>query len=90
MHDLVDHSIDHKMGFCNSCGDSLNGNQKVVGKHQVIDIPPIKPVVTEYRIYSIVCSCGKKNTSQYPKEALAPISYGGTVESMIGYLSVRQ
>ena len=47
-------------------------------------------MVTEHRIYSTVCTCGKRNASTYPKEALAPVSYGSTVEALIGYLSVRQ
>jgi transposase len=90
MYDDVDHITEHKMNFCICCGDRLSTDQKLEGKHQVIDIPPIKPIVTEHRIYSTVCTCGKTNASKYPKEALAPVSYGSTVEAMIGYLSVRQ
>jgi transposase len=88
MHDNVDHIIDHKMDFCTSCGEELLGSQEFIGKRQVVDIPPIKPIVTEHRIYSTVCQCGKNHTSFYPKEDSAPISYGNSVEAAIGYLSV--
>jgi len=90
MYDAVDHVKDHKLGFCTCCGIKLSEDQEFVGRHQVVDIPPIKPIVTEHRIYSTTCQCGKTNTSQYPKEASAPISYGNSVEAAIGYLSVGQ
>ncbi len=90
MHDNVDHIIDHKMDFCTSCGEELLGGQEFIGKRQVVDIPPIKPMVIEHRIYSTVCQCGKNHTSSYPKEASAPISYGNSVGAAIGYLSVGQ
>jgi regulator of replication initiation timing/transposase len=90
MHAVVDHIVDHKLYFCSCCGDQLYGDQELLGKRQVVDIPPIKPIVTEHRIYSSICQCGKNNVSQYPKEASAPISYGNSVEAAIGYLSVGQ
>jgi transposase len=90
MSDRVDDIKDHKLDFCSCCGDQLTDEQQLVGKHQVVDIPPIQPIVTEHRIYSAVCQCGKKNTSSFPKEASAPISYGNSVEAAIGYLSVGQ
>ena len=90
MHDNVDHIIDHKLDFCTSCGEELVGVQEFIGKRQVVDIPPIKPIVTEHRIYSTICQCGKEHIPNYPKEASAPISYGSSVEALIGYLSVGQ
>lgn len=90
MHDNVDTIIDHKIDFCRSCGEKLLGTQEFKGKRQVVDIPPIQPIITEHRIYSTVCRCGKDHTSSYPLEASAPISYGKGVEAAIGYLSVGQ
>ena len=90
MHDEADIVVDHKMDFCSNCGEELLGAQEFAGRRQVVDIPPIKPTVTEHRIYSTICQCGKNHTSSYPKEASAPISYGNSVESAIGYLSVGQ
>lgn len=90
MHKTADQIIDHKVDYCSNCGETLLGSQQYIGKRQVIDIPPIKPIVTEHRIYSTVCPCGKEHRSSYPKEASAPISYGNSVEAAIGYLSVGQ
>jgi transposase len=90
MHDHVDTIVDHKLDYCTSCGEELVGVQEFQGRRQVVDIPPIKPIVTEHRIYSTVCQCGKEHSSSYPKEAAAPISYGSSVEAAIGYLSVGQ
>ena len=90
MYNNVDHIIDHKLDFCTSCGEELVGTHEFIGKRQVVDIPPITPIVTEHRIYSTICQCGKEHTPNYPKEASAPISYGNSVEAAIGYLSVGQ
>lgn len=90
MHDVVDTIVDHQMDYCTSCGEELLGTQEFAGKRQVVDIPPIKAIITEHRIYSTICQCGKKHTSSYPKEVSAPISYGNSVEAVIGYLSVGQ
>lgn len=86
----VDTIVDHKMDFCTSCGEELLGAQKFTGKRQVVDIPPIQAIITEHRIYSTICQCGKNHTSSYPKEVSGPISYGNSVEATIGYLSVGQ
>lgn len=90
MHDNVDTIIDHKMDFCTSCGEELLGNQEFTGKRQVVNIPRIQAIITEHRIYSTICQCGKNHTSSYPKEVSCPISYGNSVEAAIGYLSVGQ
>ena len=90
MHDTVDYIIDHKVEFCSCCGEKLEDTQVYIGKRQVIDIPPIEAVVTEHRIYSVVCQCGNGNVSNYPKEAKSPISYGKKIESLIAYLSAGQ
>jgi len=90
MNDNVDIVIEHKLNFCTACGEELLQEQKFKGNRQVVDIPPIKPIITEHRIYSTICQCGQNHTASYPKEASAPISYGKSVEAAIGYLSVGQ
>jgi len=90
MHDKVDQVINHKIANCTCCGKQLGSEQQYIGKRQVVDIPEIKSIVTEHRIYSKKCMCGKINRSKYPQQASSPISYGNNIETMIGYLSVRQ
>jgi transposase len=82
--------LEHKPSFCTCCGELFTGTSKLSGRRQSIDIPPIKPIVTEHRIFTSTCKCGYISKSDYPKEVSSPISYGNNIEVLINYLSVRQ
>jgi transposase len=90
LQDNPDEIIDHKSKYCTCCGDKLSDHQELVSKRQVVDLPPIQAIIIEHRQYKIECRCGHINKSAFPKAASSPISYGNTIETMIGYLSVRQ
>ena len=75
---------------CSCCGEILDAPHELIGKRQVIDIPPIRPVTTEHQIYSVQCKCGLLNKGQYPKSATSPVNYGSNIEVLINYLSARQ
>lgn len=86
-----DFITEYHANYCTCCGEDLSVIEgEYAGARQVIDIPPIKPVVTEHRIYSKQCRCGHLNQGSYPSEVKAPVSYGGGVQSLIGYMSARQ
>ena len=77
--------------YCNECGASLEEtNPEFVGRRQVIDIPPIVPVTTEYRQYRKTCNCGNCQHSSYPQEAQYPIQYGPNVQSFVVYQNIYQ
>jgi transposase len=91
MYEQVDHIIDHVPDYCKECGKPLIKDQKIqVGRRQEVDIPPIKPVVTEHRLYEVKCSCGHCTRSDYPQGVRAPISYGSHIEGLVSYFNVRQ
>ena len=49
--------IQCKLGVCPDCGADL----RVVGRSQVVEMPPIQPVVIEAQRYGNVCPvCGKE------------------------------
>ena len=75
---------------CQFCGDLLENDYELIGKRQVIDIPPIQPKTIEHQIYSVSCKCGMLNKSDYPKQVKSPVSYGVNIEVLINYLSTRQ
>ncbi|MDR0206753.1 MAG: transposase [Bacteroidales bacterium] len=51
--------VEHHPHYCQCCGKELSNEvSEFIGKRQVIDIPPIKPIVREDRIYGKRCSCG--------------------------------
>lgn len=77
--------------YCNRCGDSLSAQQAhYVGRRQVIDIPPIHPLTTEYRQYSKMCGCGHCQLSSYPPEAQSPIQYGPAIQGLVIYQNIYQ
>jgi len=90
MRNHVDEYLEHKHKYCTCCAQRLDDNQEVIGRRQVVDIPQITTIVTEHIIYGTQCNCGHQNTAKFPIEASCPISYGNNIETLIGYLSVRQ
>lgn len=89
--DIVDEIIEHKPGYCNGCGNDLKDiTETLIESRQQIDIPPIKPICVEHRIYRKTCSCGHQMESKFPTNITAAVQYGPGVESLVGYLHARQ
>ena len=83
--------VKHQPNFCQCCGDDLSGvSPEFLGKRQVIDLPPIRPVVTEHQIYGKRCLCGHLTESDYPQEAHSPVCYGPRLEGLTAYFHSRQ
>ena len=81
----------HCPSFCTCCGEDLSTMPAIfVGRRQVIDTPPIIPVVTEHQLFNKCCKCGHLNQSSFPTGVNAPVSYGENVQALTAYLSVRQ
>jgi hypothetical protein len=48
--------IELQPDYCNNCSSSLQNSPPIKGKsRQIIDIPPIKAINTEYQNFSKVC-----------------------------------
>jgi transposase len=78
-------------GYCTCCGADLS---EVVGeiteRRQQIEIPPVLPVVTEYRRVRKICRCGHANAVDFPVGVTPGISYGTNIQSLITYFSACQ
>lgn len=86
-----DKIVEHRACFCPECGKDVSSQPfEYYGKRQVIDIPIIKQIVTEHRVYKCTCTCGRVVESDFPVDVDSPVKYGKGIESFIGYLSVRQ
>jgi hypothetical protein len=86
-----DHTIDHVPQYCECCGKDIGTVPgEFVERRQEIDIPPIKPVVTEHRVYRKQCSCGHVTTSGFPDGITSSVGYGPMIESLTGYFHSRQ
>jgi transposase len=63
----VDEVVVIKPEACTQCHAPLSGDDPQPWRHQVIEIPPIKPVVTEYQWHQLVCAaCGEVTRAPWP------------------------
>ena len=77
---------------CEGCGSSLaitDNPGTIIARSQVIDIPPIVPVTTEYQAVALTCACGHVTHGQLP--TVAPLSgtvtIGPNASSLLVYLN---
>lgn len=61
---------------CRRCGEALAGSDPEPLRHQVWEIPEIKPLVTEYQLHRLTCPCCQERTCA-PLPAGVPASQGG-------------
>lgn len=77
--------------YCRSCDHDLQAATAIkLQSRQVVDIPPIQAIYTEYQTYSKQCSCGCVNRTDFPAAVNSPISYGPVIESLVSYFHTRQ
>jgi len=63
----VDAVVVLKPEQCQGCHASLAGEDPAPFRHQVIEIPPITPVITEYQWHQLVCAaCGEATRAPWP------------------------
>jgi len=53
---------------------------------QVVDIPAVKPQVTEHQMITLRCRCGHRTTAAAPAESTAPVVYGPRLAGIGVYL----
>ena len=52
---------------CSCCGERLRGSDSEPRRHQVWELPEIKPVITEYQKHRLACpGCGKTTCASLP------------------------
>lgn len=72
---------------CSDCGTALRGTDPAPQRHQVTEIPPIKPHVTEYQLHALSCSrCGKRTRASLPT-GVPSGAFGQRLVSFISLLS---
>ena len=84
-----DRVVECRAEICTSCGQDVRGQeQELVSSHQVIDIPPVKALVTELRRYQTQCECGACVLGEYPPGYDEPQqTFGPGVHSLLSYLN---
>jgi transposase len=73
---------------CAECGADLGGiPQRLLGMSQVVEMPPVAPVVVEARRYSCICpQCGKRQSASAPPGLEGERVFGRRLEGMVTYL----
>lgn len=78
----VDVVIPLKPEQCTRCQQPLTGDDPQPQRHQVCEIPPIKPVVTEYQRHQLVCPvCGDTTRAAWP-DGVPTGAYGPRVQAI--------
>jgi transposase len=63
----VDVVIPVKPEHCRRCQQPLQGEDAQPQRHQMTEIPTVKPVVTEYQLHQLVCpACGEATRAELP------------------------
>jgi len=77
---------------CEGCGFTLPGStltDTVIARSQIVDIPPIVPIITEYQAIARTCSCGHVTDGHLPLEAPASgtVTIGTNASNLLVYLN---
>jgi Family of unknown function (DUF6444)/Transposase IS66 family/zinc-finger binding domain of transposase IS66 len=71
---------------CDGCGGPLVGRDPSPRRRQVIELPPIRPHVTEYQLHALECAACRVRTCA-PLPAEARFGFGPGVDVMVGGLT---
>jgi len=81
--DEVDEVVVLKPEQCSGCQAPLAGDDASPFRHQVIEIPPLKPVITEYQWHQLVCpACGAPTRAPWPA-GVPSRTYGPRVQATV-------
>ena len=80
--------IECKLDTCPDCGANLQDvEQKAVGRSQVVEIPPVRPVVIEAQRYGCICpDCGREQSADYPDGMESERVFGCRLTALVTYL----
>lgn len=85
----VNRIVEVKPESCAQCGALLLGEDPQPARHQVTELPPVKPDVIEYQRHTITClACGAQNGAEWPSD-MPSGSFGPRVQATVGYLTGR-
>lgn len=85
--DQVTQTISCKPTTCGQCGEKLDGEDTDPHRHQVWEIPPIKPEITEYQIHSLECQHCRTTTKGQLPAGVGRGQFGPRLTSLIAMLT---
>lgn len=85
--EACDQVLEVKPSVCQACGARLSGHDHHAHRHQEIELPPIEPVVIEYRLHQLSCDlCGEMTRATLPSGVSAS-GYGEHLSAIVALLS---
>jgi transposase len=80
----VDEVVVRKPTHCRRCGEALDGRDAAPWRHQVVEVPPPVPHVTEYQLHRLACArCGITTCGTLPPGVPAH-GYGPRLAGLVG------
>lgn len=72
---------------CECCQRELEGTRQEALRHQQVEVPPLRPTVTEYRCHGVVCAhCGTLNRAELPPEVAGHV-FGERLSALVCLLA---
>lgn len=76
-----------KPTHCRRCGQPVTGTDPAPWRHQVVEVPPPGPQITEYQLQRLSCTqCGITTWGELPV-GVSPTCYGPRLASIVGLCS---
>lgn len=90
--DAPDHVVVQRPAVCPGCATALDGAAAVsVERRQVVEVPPVRAVVTEYQGVRVCCAhCQTITTGAFPADVTAPVQDGPRLRAIAVYLTHQQ
>ena len=71
-----------KPSHCGRCGAPLRGADPTPLRHQVTEVPPVAPHITEYQLHTLVCRCGAPTRAALPP-GVPPGAFGPRLQALV-------
>lgn len=72
---------------CRSCGAALHGDDPEPIRHQVADVPPVQPVVDEYRLHRLTCPHCRISTCAALPPGVSAGAFGPRLRAILSVLA---
>lgn len=72
---------------CRSCGEALHGDDPEPIRHQVAEVPPVRPVVDEYRLHRLRCPRCRTSTCAALPPGVPAGAFGPRLRAILSVLA---
>jgi len=79
--------IECKPSECRRCGDELHGDDPEPIRHQVAEVPPVRPVVDEYRLHRLTCPRCRTSTCAVLPPGVPTGAFGPRLRAILSVLA---